>query len=225
MLRITPALAALGMACFLFTNNALAFLINETDYQIPNSTWIPPYTLPEFAPSGFEFVRQYDSDKLNDGWMGFGWTWDVTGLKGFTSGISSYIESLTSSTKVVLGDGSSWEFDLSVASIIDFSYLDVTAAPLGIFRLEFTTDSRINSFTDYLGNTTTYNYDSTGNLLSATDFLGFTTSYLYDTNHRIQTRIGPDGDRTDYPIPEPSTVILLSLGLAGLGFTRRRMKA
>lgn len=225
MKRITPAFAILGIACFLITNTALAFVITETDYQIPNSTWIPPYTLPEFAPTGFEFVREYNSDTLNDGWMGFGWTWDLIGLKGFTSGISSTIEGITSSTTIVLSDGSSWQFDFSTTDIIDFSYLDISAALLGTFRLEFNTDGRISHFTDYLGNITTYNYDSTGNLISAIDYLGYTTSYLYDSSHLLQTRIGPAGDRTDYPVPEPSTAVLMILGLAGLGFTRCKKKA
>jgi hypothetical protein len=36
---------------------------------------------------------------------------------------------------------------------------------------------------------------------------------------------GPPRPPTEIPIPEPTTIALLSLGLAGLGFTRRRMKA
>ena len=71
------------------------------------------------------------------------------------------------------------------------------------------------------------------------DTLGLTAGEIYDfdlffaerhtsaSNFRIDTSLalsqgpGPTPD----PIPEPTTVLLMGIGLAGLGFTRRRMKA
>lgn len=223
MKRIALAFAVIIVICLFVTDKALAFVVQETDYEIPNTLYpVPPNTFPEFAPSGYSFIREYDSNALSDGWMGFGWTWDLIGLKGFTSGIASFIEGLSTSTTQNLGDGSSWKFDL-LASTIDFSYFDVTSALLGTFRLDFNSDGRIIKFTDYHGYVTTYNYSPTGDLVGMTDVLGNTTVYLYDSSHLLQARIDPWGNRTDFPIPEPSILTVFGIGLMVFGYQRRRM--
>lgn len=224
MKSTAPLLAVLGMTCLLVTTTALAFVVQETDYEIPNSLVpVPPNILPEFATSGYRFTREYNSEALNDGWVGFGWTWDLIGLKGFSSGIANYMEGLSVSTTENLSDGSSWQFDV-LTSQIDFSYYNISSVLLGTFRLEFNSDDRITRFTDYLGYQTSYSYSSAGDLVAVTDVFGNQTRYEYDSNHRLLARIDPFGNRTDFPIPEPSVFALIGLGLAGIGYQRHRNK-
>lgn len=224
MKRITLAFAVIGISCLFVTNKALAFVVQETDHEIPSILFpVPPNAFPEFAPSGYSFVREYDSGALSDGWMGFGWTWDLLGLKGFTSGIASFTEGLSTSTTQNLGDGSSWQFDL-LTSRIDISYFNVSSTLLGTFRLDFDSVGRINKSTDYLGYVTVYDYSPTGDLVGITDPLGNQTTYLYNSSHLLQTRIDPWGNRTDFPVPEPTTLALMGLGLAGIRYRRHRSK-
>lgn len=43
MKRIDISLAVIGIMCLFITTEALAFVVQETDYEIPNETWVPPY--------------------------------------------------------------------------------------------------------------------------------------------------------------------------------------
>jgi RHS repeat-associated protein len=52
--------------------------------------------------------------------------------------------------------------------------------------------------TDRLGHTTTYNYDSNGNVTSVVDALGNTRSFTYDSNLRMTSATDPLGNVTRY---------------------------
>ena len=72
----------------------------------------------------------------------------------------------------------------ALTSISDTSGRSITVALSG---------GRITSATDPLNRTTTYGYDSSGNLAQVFDPLGRTTTYTYDTSHRMLTRTDSNG--------------------------------
>ncbi|HLK47666.1 MAG TPA: RHS repeat-associated core domain-containing protein [Bryobacteraceae bacterium] len=55
-----------------------------------------------------------------------------------------------------------------------------------------------DTFTDYLGNTTTYVYDNHGNIIQKTDALGHTTSSTYDSNDNLLSEANELGKITLY---------------------------
>jgi len=55
----------------------------------------------------------------------------------------------------------------------------------------------VRSVTDPVGDTTTFQYDSEGNLTKVTDPLGRSTSYTYDSAHHLLTRKDPRGAMTE----------------------------
>jgi RHS repeat-associated protein len=58
-------------------------------------------------------------------------------------------------------------------------------------------DSHVTSVTDANGATTSYEYDSEGNLAKVTDPLGRATVYTYDGSHQLLSRVDPRGGRTE----------------------------
>jgi YD repeat-containing protein len=72
--------------------------------------------------------------------------------------------------------------------------------------------------------TTTYTYDSLGDLISVTDPEDMTTRFTYDAYGDVISMVDPDGATTTFAyftVPEPSTWTMILLGFAGLALAGR----
>jgi hypothetical protein len=97
--------------------------------------------------------------------------------------------------------------------------------------LDFVVENEITTFDPApdAWNTVTVTDFVTGLLDGNDAYAGFQLREL--VNGEVTSFFSSESDRSPYlelhyiPVPEPTTLALLSLGLVGIGFTRRRMKA
>ncbi|WP_162830089.1 DUF6531 domain-containing protein [Amycolatopsis palatopharyngis] len=71
-------------------------------------------------------------------------------------------------------------------------------------------DSRITRFTDALGNTTVYEFDSRNNVVAETNPLGHTTGFAWDADDRLLSRTDALGHITRYEYDDQGNLVVLT---------------
>src|SRR5438046_3758232 len=139
------------------------------------------------SPSGFQ-AGAYDASDT----FAYGLTNQQT-----SSTIRQPGANLPTSTTDALGRTTSYTYD-GLGNVTSVTRLAGTPQAVTTMFTYDTTYSQVTSVTDPLRHTTTFMYDTKGNLTSATDPLGNTSSFTYNPAGQVVTSTDPNGNVTQF---------------------------